>query len=284
MRNLLINSLLPLFLLGFMPVFGQTELPADSLADKEPAHQFFAGAGYGSDLIYYGTSVSGNQPYFSGELIYAWEKGLWAAAAFYHLPEQEPFFSFVDLSVGYSYVFNKVFDAGLSVSQYHGGESIDTTFYADYTFLSASLGVDWRLLYTTFTPGWLLAEENSFYLVVDNTHYFRTPSFGKKDSYFTFNPGVSFLFGSYAWLRQYGGQGGGGQGPGPGGNRNTYATTVEEEDFRMLDMQLSIPVEFYLDRLSIEFEPAYFLNFIGDENGDTEGRFFFTLGFYYKIN
>lgn len=284
MRTLLINSLLLLFLLGFMPVFGQTELPTDSLAAKEPAHQFFAGAGYGSDLIYYGTSVSGNQPYFSGELIYAWEKGLWASTTLYHLPDQDPFFSFVDLAAGYSYVFNKVFDAGLSISQYHGGKSIDTTFYADYTFLSAYLGIDWKLLYTTFTPGWLLAEENSFYLMVDNTHYFRTPTFGKRNCYFTFNPGISFLFGSYAWLRQFGRQGGGGQGPGPGGSLIINPITVEEEDFRLLDMQLSLPVEFFLDRLSLEFEPAYFFNFIGDENGDTEGRFFFTLGLYYKIN
>jgi hypothetical protein len=284
MRTLLTSILLPLLLLGEVQGFGQTEPLTDSLVVKEQAHQFFAGAGYGSDLIYYGTSVSGNQPYFSGELLYAWEKGLWAAAGFYHLPDQDPFFSFVDLSVGYSYVFNKVFDAGISVSQYHGGESIDTTLYANYTFLAANAGIDWMLLYTTFTPGWLLAEENSFYLMVDNTHFFRTPAFGKKDCYFSFNPGISFLFGSYAWLRQYGRQGGGGQGPGPGGNRNIYTTTVIEEDFRLLDMQLSIPVEFYLDRLSIEFEPAYFLNFIGDENGDTEGRFFFTLGLYYKIN
>lgn len=284
MKTLLINSLIPLFLLGTLTGFSQSEPRPDSLDSKTKDHQFFTGAGYGSDLIYYGTSVSGNQPFFSAEMLYAWDKGIWASAGLFHLTEKDPFFSFVDLSAGYSYVFNKVFDAGLSLSQYHGGESIDTTFFSDYTFLGANLGIDWLILYTTIMPGWMLAEENSFYLLVDNTHFFKTPALGKKGSYFTFNPGVSLLFGNYAWLRHFRGQGNGGQGPGYGGNNEGFSTPLVEEDFRLLDMQLSLPVEYFFGRLSVEFEPAYFINFISNQNGDKEGRFFFTLGLYYKIN
>lgn len=283
MKIPLITSLIILFFLGPLKGHGQADPSLDTLNKPSPAHQFFGGAGFGSDLIYYGTSVSGNQPYYSAELIYAWDKGLWASAGFFHLPGKKPFFSFIDLSAGYSYVFNQVFDAGLSVSRYHGGENIDTTFYSDYTFLSARLGVDWLVLYTNITPGWLLAEENSFYLMVDNNHFFKTPTFGKKGCYVTFNPGASLLFGTYAWLRQYQRQGGGGQGPGPGGNHYTVTTTVTGEDFRLLDLQFSLPVEFFREPLSLAFEPAYFLNFIDTESGGTEGRFFFTLGLYYHI-
>lgn len=284
MKTLLTHCLLSLLFIGVNHGLAQTHTPPDGSEDQAAAHQFFGGAGYGTNLIYYGTSVSGDQPYFSAEMIYAWDKGFWASAGLFHLPDQEPFFSFTDLSAGYAYVFNKTLDAGLSASRYHTEESIDTTFYSDYTFLGANLGIDWLLLYTTLMPGWLLAEENSFYLVIDNTHFFRTPAFGKKEAYLTFNPGMSLLFGSYAWLRQYRRQGSGGQGPGYGGNRYSTTTAIEEEDFRLLDLQLSIPIEFFLGRFSLEFEPAYFVNFIQEATQETEDRFFFTLGLYYKIN
>lgn len=251
------------------------------------AHQFFSGVGYGSNLIYYGTSVSGNQPYYSAEMLYAWEGGIWAGAGLFHLPGNQPFFSFVDLSAGYNYVFNKVVDAGVSISQYFGGESLDTTFYSNYTFLSANLGIDWVAAYTSVSPGWLLAEENSFYLMIENSRFFRSPKLGKKGNYFTFNPGLSFMFGSYAWLthvRRQGGGGGGGQGPGYGGGYYDYTTTELREDFRLLDMQLGVPIAFNTKRLSLEFEPAYFFNFIEDENGEKSGQFYFTAGIFLKIN
>ncbi len=263
------------------------QVSPDTSNTQTPAHQFYTGVGYGSNLIYYGTSVSGNQPYYSAELLYAWNGGIWAGAGLFHLPGNQPFFSFVDLSAGYNYVFNKVFDAGISISQYFGGESLDTTFYSNYTFLSANLGIDWVVAYTSVSPGWLVAEDNSFYLMIENSRYFRTPILGKKGNYFTFNPGVSFMFGSYAWLTQMRrqGGGGGGQGPGPGGTKTFYYTTTElREDFRLLDLQVGIPIAFNTKRLSLEFEPAYFFNFIEDENGEKSGQFYFTAGIFLKIN
>ena len=284
MKTLLTHCLLTLLFIGFQGGYAQTHVPNENFDNQAAAHQFFAGAGYGSNLIYYGTSVSGDQPYFSAEMIYAWDKGFWASAGLFHLPDQEPFFSFTDFSTGFASVFNETFDAGISASFYHMEESIDTAFYSDYIFLGANLGIDWLVLYTTIMPGWLLAKENSFYLVVDNTHFFRTPAFGKREAYLTLNPGISFLFGSYAWLRQYRRQGSGGQGPGYGGTLNKTTTTTAEVEFRLLDLQLSIPIEFFLGRFSLEFEPAYFFNFVQEINQETEERFFFTLGLYYKIH
>lgn len=289
MKKLLIISLLWALSQGFQQT-GCLAAPSDTLSQQSQSHQFFSGAGYGSNLIYYGTSVSDNQPFLSAELQYSWKGGIWAAARFYHLPGKQPFFSFTDLSAGFNYVFNKVFDAGVSLSYYSGGENLDTTFYSNYSFLSADFGVDWVLFYTVVSPGWMLAEENSFYLLMDNSHYFRTPKLGRKGSYFSFNPGVSFMFGSYAWLTQIRRQGsggvggGGGQGPGPGGTKSFfYATTELREDFRLLDLQLGVPIAFKTKRLSLEFEPAYFYNFIEDENGERNGQFFFTAGIFLKI-
>lgn len=284
MKNLLIKSLLLIWLFGPITVFAQEPL-VPPVSNKNDAHQLFAGTGYGSNLIYYGTSISENQPYFSSELIYAWIGGLWAGAGFFHLPGEQPFVSFVDLSAGYSYVFSKVFDAGLAISQYHSSQSLDTTLFQNFTFLSANLGIDLKFLYSKITPGWLIADERNFYLLWDNSYYFNTPDLGPKGSFFSFNPTFSLMFGSYAYLSyfyyRYGGGGGGGQGPGHGGQGK--ALVEEHENFRLLDMQFSIPVAFYSGRFSLEAEPAYFINFIDDDNGDSSKRFFFTLGVYYKI-
>lgn len=286
MKNMLIMGLLTLLLHGGQLAHAMQANP-DTSKTHNQTHTFYTGAGYGSNLIYYGTSVSGNQPYYSAELLYAWDGGIWAGVGLFHLPGNQPFFSFVDLSAGYNYVINQVFDAGLSISQYFGGESLDTTLYSNYTFLSAKLGIDWGLAYTALSPGWLLAEANSFYLMVENSRFFRTPELGKNGNYFTINPGVSFMFGSYAWLTQMRrqGGGGGGQGPGPGGTKSFYNTTTElRENFRLLDLQLGVPIAFNTKRLSLEFEPAYFYNFIDDENGKNSGQFYFTAGVFLKIN
>jgi hypothetical protein len=280
MNRLLKKSLLLAFILGFSNAYSQEDL-IDTTEYKQKAHQFFAGTGYGSNLIYYGTSVSGNQPFFSGELLYSWEGGIWAGVGFFHLPEEQPFISFLDLSAGYTHIFNKVFDVGASISQYHGSQTLENTLYSDYTFLSGSLGIDWIVLYTSLSPGWLLAEENSFYFLVKNSHYIRTGNLGSKKSYLSFNPGLSLMFGSYAWMRQVR-RIGAGSGPGFGNPVNPIQTEIRE-DFRLLDLQFSIPVAFNSRRLSLEFEPAYFLNLIEDANGETEGRFFFTLGIYYQL-
>jgi hypothetical protein len=280
--NRILKSGFLLALLGtFSNVYSQQAL-TDTAKYKQKAHQFFAGTGFGSNLIYYGTSVSGNQPYFSGELIYSWKGGIWAGAGFFHLPGEQPFISFLDLSAGYTHVFNKVFDAGASISQYHGSQTLENTLYSDYTFISGSLGIDWLVLYTSFIPGWLLAEENSFYLLVKNSHYFRTANLGSKPAFFSFNPGISFMFGTYAYMRQIR-RPGAGNGPGFGNPINPIQPEVRE-DFRLLDLQFSVPVTINANRLSIELEPAYFINFIEDQNNDSGGHFFFTIGLFFKIN
>lgn len=280
MNRLLKKSLLIAIIFGYSNVYSQEAL-IDTTEYKQKTHQLFAGTGYGSNLIYYGTSVSGNQPYFSGELLYSWKGGIWAGAGFFHLPGEQPFISFLDLSTGYTHIFNKVFDAGASISQFHGSQTLENTLYSDYTYLSGNLGIDWFVLYTSMSPGWLLAEDNSFYFLVKNSHYIRTGNLGNKLSYLSFNPGFSFMFGSYAWMSQVP-RTGAGFGPGFGNPINPIQTEIRE-DFRLLDMQLSIPVAFYSGHFSLEAEPAYFINFIKDENGDTSRRFFFTLGIYYKI-
>ena len=138
------------------------------------------------------------------------------------------------------------------------------------------------VLYTSLAPGWLLAEENSFYLLINNSHYLRTGNLGRKQSYFSFNPGISFTFGTYAWMRRIR-RPGAGNGPGFGNPINPIQTEIRE-DFRLLDLQISVPLAFNTNRLSLELEPAYFINFIEDQNIDSGGHFFFTMGLFFKIN
>ncbi len=281
MTRTIIKHILIALVIGFSKIYAQQ--PENNTSPlKQPSNQVFAGVGFGSNLIYFGTSLTGNQPYLSAELLYAWEEGIWAGAGFFHLPGTQPFIAFSNFAVGYSHVFNQIFDASTSISRFNANNVASVDTYSDYTFLSASLGIDWVVLYTSIKPGWLFAQENSFYLLVKNSHYFFTRNLGNSNSFFSFNPGLSFMIGTYAWLshttrplypiRRR-----------PGMIITPVPIEVNQE-FRPLDMQISLPVAFNTKRMSLEFEPAFFYNFYQVETLPKGGHFFFTTGIYFKLN
>lgn len=281
MTKLVIIRLLLAWIIGFSKVYSQTP-GNDSAAVKQTPVQVFAGIGYGSNLIYYGTSLTGHQPYLAAELLFAWKEGFWAGAGFFHLPGNHPFITFSNFIAGYSHAFNQVFDISTSISRFNANNINTVDNYADYTFFSASLGIDWVLLYTSIKPGWLFSHKNSFYLLIKNSHYFFTPNLGNTSTYFSFNPGFSFMLGTYAWLSHAT------QPLYPIRRRPGLIITpvpIEvKKEFRPLDMQLSLPIALNTKRISLELEPAFFYNFYQVETMPKGGQFFFTTGIYFKIN
>ncbi|MCA1745837.1 MAG: hypothetical protein LC643_09100, partial [Bacteroidales bacterium] len=49
----------------------------------------YIGAGYGSDLLYSGYSLSGQKPYYSMDVLYSFNRQWSASAAIYHLDGAE---------------------------------------------------------------------------------------------------------------------------------------------------------------------------------------------------
>ena len=62
-----------------IPAFAQTDTV--SANNEEQKHSLYAGFNYGSNLIYLGSTISGNLPYYSPSLTYSLKNKLFISAS-----------------------------------------------------------------------------------------------------------------------------------------------------------------------------------------------------------
>ncbi|MCK7541752.1 MAG: hypothetical protein MZV63_68120 [Marinilabiliales bacterium] len=67
-------------------------------------------------------------------------------------------------------------------------ESLRDTLFSNFTYADATLGFDWRILYSKISVGGLFSDGSQFYLQARNSRYFETPSFAKEKAFFSFDP------------------------------------------------------------------------------------------------
>ena len=144
------------------------EIPAQTGTDISPAvkdtsktdittHSFYSGAGYGSNMVYLGSTISQNQPYGYGSLTYGFKNQLYASVSAVHLSGLNPFLSFYIGSLNYSHVFNNWFDISAGVSRYQVVPSLTDTLFNSFTYGDITLGFDWKLLYSKISVGGLFS-------------------------------------------------------------------------------------------------------------------------------
>jgi hypothetical protein len=70
-----------------------SEQKTDTLkpAPKVSPHAIYTGTGYGSNMIYLGSTISGNQPYFYTAFTYGFKSEFYASASAIHLSNIDPF-------------------------------------------------------------------------------------------------------------------------------------------------------------------------------------------------
>ncbi len=283
MRNLLILFFSVYF--SFFPAintFSSDGNPAggDSLTIDNPKskHSLFSGFGYGSNILLSGVSLSGNQAYLSSDLLYVYKNKWSVSAVFYNLPGITPTFAFYDLSLGFNHSFNSYFDTGLSLSQYFTANKLKDEFFGDFTYLTLSLGLDWRLLYTQAVFSTMLNRESTSYFQVTNSHYFSTPYFFIGKAYFSFEPAFNLLYGNryykhYKYIRDGWADGQ------PGRELVTYYLT----SFGLMDLEVSVPVSFNIGNFTFEFEPLYHISIHKDPDFPENDGFLFFLNAFLKI-
>ncbi len=66
-------------------------------------HSFYGSLGYGSNLIYLGSTISQNQPYGYTALTYGYKDQLYLTVSAVHLHERDPFVAFSLGSINYSH-------------------------------------------------------------------------------------------------------------------------------------------------------------------------------------
>jgi len=117
------------------------------------SHSLFAGGGYGSNMIYLGSTISHNQPYGYWNVTYGYKNQFYASASAVHLSGIDPFLSFYIGALNYSHAFNSWFDIATGVYRYQVPSSLTDTLFRSFTYGDLTFGFDWKLLYSKLSVG-----------------------------------------------------------------------------------------------------------------------------------
>jgi|WetSurMetagenome_2_1015567.scaffolds.fasta_scaffold00011_62 hypothetical protein len=280
---------------------------------KKSVHSMYAGAGYGSNMVYLGSTISGDQPYGFAALSYGFKNSIYVTASAMHLSDLDPFATIITGTLSYSHTFNSWFDISLSGSRYQVPTSLEASLFKSFFYGDITLGLDWRLLYTKISAGYLYMNEGNMYYQLRNSRYFVTPSFFKKKVNISFDPYINVLFGTlseieldtaiitvnYPFYNSTGNSGNGngsvnGNGPGAGAGTSaatgttatstqTITNTLISKKFSAMEIDFGLPVALNTERLTIEAEPGYILPLFDDSGFHGTKGFVFMLNCYFKI-
>lgn len=265
------------------------DMPAASASghnkSSDGIHSLYSGIGAGSNMIYLGTSISNNKPFYSAAVTYGYRNSLYASVSASHLSGTDPYIAFCNVAVNYRHTFNTWFDISSDIAGYKAAESLQDSLFADFAYIDLTTGFDWRLLYTRITFSGLISEENGFYLQISNSRYFETPLFFNGKALVSFDPDIDILFGNLISVETASGNKKYGNVPPFSHARKKQAgsTTSYSEKFGLLDLQFSLPVTFSCGKFSIEAEPVYLLPVYSDPAYTEPEGFALFINVLFKI-
>jgi len=248
-------------------------------------HSLYAGVGSGSNMIYLGSTISHDQPFYSTALTYGYKSSLYASASASHLKGVNPYVAFYSLSCSYSHSFSSWFDISANIAGYKTSESLQETLFSDFAFINFTTGFDWKLIYTKLSFSGLISEDNRGYLQVRNSRYFETPELFKGKARISFDPNIDILFGELVKIETITGVTKfGASPPFRHFNKNPNSTTDSySSKFGLMDFEFSLPVTFSYSNLSIEAEASYILPAFTNPDYPAPKGFSFFLSAYFRI-
>ena len=252
--------------------------------EKSSVHSLYAGAGYGSNMIYLGTTLSQDHGFGYSSVSYGLMDKLYFTATGYTISGFSPFLAYYNLSVSFNHTFNSWFDISTSLLHYNVAESLRDTLFNNFTYGDVTLGFDWRILYTKISAGGLFANGSQLYLQARNSRYFETPSFAREKAFFSFDPYVNMLFGTLVTYET-------GEGtsttlsPGyrPWKNGGQGSSTTYSESFGLMEIDFGLPIAFSYDFFTIEIEPGYVLPLYSDAESTGMNGFLFMASLFFRI-
>jgi len=175
-------------------VLAQTD--STSTSGVKEHHALYAGAGYGNNMIYLGSTISRDLPYGYGALSYVLGGELMVTGSSFYMPDLDPAApAFNSISISYNHEFTKWLDISAGAYRYMVKPTLTDTLFNNFNYADITLGIDWKILYTEVSYGGFLIKDAPTYLQVKNSHYFETPSFFKGKANISFYPYANILFG-----------------------------------------------------------------------------------------
>ena len=248
-------------------------------------HSLYSAAGYGSNMIYLGSTISENQPFGYASLTYVFRDEFAASFSAIHLSGYKPYLAFYSLTISYSHTFNSWLDISTGISRYQINNSAEDTLFSNFFFGDITLGFDWKILYSKISAGGLFSDQNRVYFQVKNSRYFQTPEFSRKNLYFSFDPYVNLLLGTLTKVETTTGNSVKISPPfrNHGSDNHTTINTKYSNMFGIMEVDFGIPVTFNAGRFTIEAEPSYLLPVYDDPDYPELKGTVFMLSIYFRI-
>ena len=263
---------------------------SDSAASggKESIHSFYAGTGFGSNMLYLGTTISQDHGFGYASASYGLRDKLYLTAAGYTISNFTPFTAFYSLGLNFSHAFNSWFDISSGISRYNVAESLRDTLFSNFIYADATLGFDWRILYSKLSVGGLFAGEGQLYLQTRHSRYFETPSFARDKAFFSFDPYVNVLFGNLVSIETTGGVTETTVSPGyrPWSRQDQGTITPGtrySETFGLMEIDFGVPIAFSYDFLTLEIEPGYVIPLYSETGTSGTKGFLLMASIFFRI-
>jgi hypothetical protein len=268
-----------------------------NLVSEGSRHALYTGVGYGSNMIYLGSTISHNQPFGYTSLSYGFNNEFYASVSAIHLSDINPFLAFYTGSLNYNHVFNSWFDISTGVYRYQVPESLADTILRNFTYGDLTVGIDWRLIYSKISVGALFSNDNQAYFQIRNSRYFQTAEFSKRKLCFSFDPYVNLLAGprykleptaetNLAAVHTYQNPGSYSQNTTSNNSASGYITTTNTtflREFGLMEIDFGLPVTFSADRIALEAEASYVLLLYNDSYFPGPKGFVFIISGIFRI-
>lgn len=278
------------------PAYAQTvKAQKDSLysplaADSVQAERLWIlGASWGNNSSFLGRNQSERLPFYSTDLSYISKKGFWLSAIAYQVVNTTSFVDEVDLTAGWAFTLSSRLDAALYYSKFFFSPESTLLKSTTGNALSGHLGLDWNLVYSRLTTTATFGGSTDFFLILDNSRSFGTGKLLHKADSLVIEPKFSILAGTQHFVETHMtsspapdvspiGLPGRPAGPGGGGTTQTETTT---SSFSVLNYEVSLPITYSINNLSLEVVPRYAIPVNQLEGSVQEPQLFVTASLYY---
>lgn len=248
-------------------------------------HSLYTSIGYGNNMVYMGTSISQDKPFYFGTLTYGYNNEFYASVSTYHLSAFDPLLAFNTFSLSYNHDFNSWLDISLGISRYQVASELTDTLFNNFFYGDLAIGFDWNILYTNLSVGGIFSESSSAYFQLRNSRYFQTQRFNNGKAYFSFDPYLNMLFGTLTKTVTADGTTIGISPPfgtgrsSVGGNPSGTTTKI----FSLMEIDLGLPVGFTIGKLTVEAEPGYVIPLYSETDILNPQGFTLLLNCYFRI-
>jgi hypothetical protein len=259
----------------------------NKISGLEPVYSLYMGIGAGNNMVYLGSNLSENKPFYSGSLTYGFKDQVFLSASASHLSAFDPFISFSNFSLSYDHNLSSWCDIAISATGYLANSHLSDTLFNNFLYGNAAIGFDWKILYTNVSAGGILSGSSSAYFNLKNSRYIESPKIAGGKAFFYFDPYVNLLFGTLTKTVTAEGTIIGVSEPfkskksssHTGGGSNGTSTSY----FSIMEADFGIPVGFTSGKLTVEAEPGYVLPAYKTRDDLSPEGFTLFLNIYFRI-